>query len=587
MIKKYVLVGLMVALLYTGYINNQVKAEIANSVELENKAFQTIQAALFNEKVHMNMKLDIFDLLAELTINPEELNQKNSLMNEFYQQVITNPDRSSITIDILAAMGDKSEEQKLPTQSFKSDQRVLSILKEAITSNDNSIIVYSLNIIQKAQITDLLNDVCAILENDKGENIELTSILITTIGKIGNESSIDILKQYLEDPNLKVRLNALQAIGEINTPVSTEILKGYLTSDSLELGLLSAAILAEKGDQQAVDLLVQGIQSPVELTQQKTLIAMTNNKSIAILPVLEKAMQSKNVSFQAYALQILSNINSPESAKLIISAMDDEALMPRALIALTNNDSDLAKSIFQKAITSDVDIKKTFTIAVLSQKNDDWVKPALKTALQDSNEAVRIAAAKILYSMDDKSGVNVLREAIKSSNYDLALGAAAFLGYMGDDTGKEMLQKALYNESVKSWKRLDIAVVLDKLGYESSYPLLVKFLDQQRPSTLPLDIKPSKKTLERLIKHDSKWVRLNAAVFMSRDKNVIVLPVLNELSKDPDLKVRTTALKLMGRFYCSEALPALEEHLQDEAVRARVNSAESIIKILLSSGAAS
>jgi HEAT repeat protein len=580
--KKYIATFLFILAFST--INSAIAtAESINKAVLKNQAYETISKALFNEDIHMNMKVDIFDSLAEMTVQKEETTTGKGIINDFYRELISNPYKSTFTIDILA---DNQKEQTTNDdidlkQNFKNDKQLADLLAKALQSTNESILIYSLNIIGKAGIDSLLPEVYAKLEQIPVENAELLATILTTIGEAGDETSLEKLKSYLDEKyELKIRLNALQSIGEIESQESKEILKNYLTSSQLELALLSAGILAQDGNEKALELLQEGIESPVVLTQQKTLIAMTNLTNPAVIPILDKAMDVENDVVKAYTLEILAAIDSPETIDVIKKGLDDEKLIPRALIALTQNLNSESVALFEEAIQSDNALKKTFTIAVLSQVKDKQIIPVLKIALEDVNESIQVAAAKILYTLGDKSGLDQLKKATESKNKELAIGAAAFLGVMGEDYGEPVLKKHLHAADMPSWKRLDIAIVLENLGNEYVMDDMEILMAKQRPSTLPKDMRPSEKALATLLNSEYEWTRLNASYFMSQKNNLKAIPVLEKLSENPDLSIRTTALSLLGKYNSEQSLPILKEHLDDEAVRARVNAAESLLKII-------
>lgn len=550
----------------------------SDNKDLKAKAYNVLSESLFNEKVHVNMKVDIFAIIAELLIGEGKLPDDRGVIEKFYQDVIVNSDKSAFAIDINTKKEDKKDVSGSEAPLIK-DPEAIEILKKALKNDNVNMKIYALDIIAKAKLTDVLNDVMKMLDESNSDP-ELTSSIITTLGSIGNDSTVDVLEKYLSDENLKIKLNTIQALGEINSDKGNKILKTYLKNESLELALLAAGILANKGDEEALKLLKEGIESPVQLTVQKTMIAMTNVTNPKILPILKIASKSNDEVVKSYSLEILAKIDLPESVEIAKTMIDDKNLMPQALIAISQNISDEAFNVYSNAIQSSDTSEKSYVIAIMTQIKDKRVIPILKKALKDENPNISVGAAKILYTHSDLSGIPVLKQATSSNNPDLALSAAAFLGFTGDDYGKDILLNALNKETLPNWKQLDIAIILEKLGTTSIFNKLVDLLGYQKPKTLPRDLYPTTKTLKELLKQDSKWTRLNAAYMLTELKDYDCLPVIEELAQDQDLNIQTTAIRILSLIADKHSLPILAKQLNDEAVRVRVNSAEAIIKIL-------
>jgi HEAT repeat protein len=564
-----------------------VPSKVMSATEENQKAirasFDTISQALFNEKIHVNMKVDIFEMLSKMTVSEKKYSEGNNAVNDFYNELISNPYDNSYTIDIMHERNKKDKKDIEPDyyEKLRHNKYLIGLLEKVLNDDNENMVLYALDIISKAKIVELKEPIIKRLNEINQENSDLISSMLTTLGDIGDEKTINIIHKYLGSEDLKVKLNALQALAEIKCDRSNEILKAYLSNDSLELALLSAGILAADGDEEALELLEEGARSPVLLTQQKTLIAMSNTTAPEVIPVLKIALKSDNEAIKAYALEILSGVKSQEVPFIVENYLDDESLLPRALIALDKNVSPEAINIMRKCINSDSKIKKTYALAILSQMKDNGAIPVLKEALNDKYENIRCSAAKILYSMGDHSGVKTLEEALDSDNYDLALSSAIFLGYNNHKSSVDFLKNALNNQKLPSWKRLDVAIILEKLDDKTVIPTMKEMLARQRPASLPKDISPSEETLLEFLKDNSLWVKLNSSVFLVRDKNEKCLETLKELADYDDLKVRAIALKLIGNLGSVKALPFLEQKLKSDSVRARVNAAEAIIMIII------
>jgi HEAT repeat protein len=441
-------------------------------------------------------------------------------------------------------------------------------------------VLYALELVKKNKIKELLPVITDKLKTLEQKDEDLKSSAISTLGAIGDNNTVTILKEFLKESNLRIKLNALQSICDINSEESQKIVLENLNSETLELSLLSAGFLAQQGNEKALSLLKKGMESPIILTRQKTLIALTNTTNPAILPILTMALKTDDEALKSYTLNILTAINTQESARLIEPTINDPDLMPRALIALSKNSSDEAIKIFESCLSSNDENKKYFTMAVLSKINNESIIPLLKISLLDKNENIQVISAKLLHDLGDDSGISVLTTLADSQNNDISLISSLILGTYGKKSVISILESALNRSNIPSWRKLDILIILENLGEKSVYNKLEETLNQQRPPSLPKDISPTNDTLEKLLKNKSNWIKLNTAVFMTNNNCTECLSAIEELSKDSDLQIRTYSAILAGKLGSQKALGFLEKNLKDESVRVRVNAAKSIIDIL-------
>lgn len=573
--------AILLSIICSGFISPVLANDKSTDLsKLKLEAYNTISDALFDEKIHYNMKIDIYDIINNIMVGEKPEANNQDIMEDFYKNVVEDPEKATLTIDIIEESTTETNNKPENIKLAPPDTKIIEMLRKSINSDDDNMLLYGLDSISKGKIKDLLPEVLQLLEGFNKDDYEILSSIISTLGDIGDESTVETLKKQLESGDLRVRLNALQAIGNIKCEKSDEILLNNLDNGELELALLSAGILAQDNNEKAIKLLQEGIESPVLLTNQKTMIAMSNVTNPTILPLLKTAIKSENEIVKAYALNILGKINTKESVELLTPLLDDKQLMPRALIALSKNSTPEAYKAWEQIFNSKDILKRSYALAVLTRSNSKKNIPLLKLALNDPNENIKVAAAKILHTLKDDSGIETLKSATKSKNDDISLSAAAFLGYIGNDYGEPILKNAITDTDLPSWKRLDVTIILEKLGDRSIVPSLKDLLIHQRPGTLPKDILPSEATLNDLLNSDSKWLQINTSVFMIRNKDKNCLPVLEKLSKDPDIKIRTTAVSLLGKLGSKEALNTLQDCLHDESVRVRVKSAESILKII-------
>lgn len=570
---------LFLSLFVLSVLNAPVHAANLNySVQkLKQDAYSTITDAVLDEKIHNNLKSDIFKSFKEYTVSEKEKNL--DLLEKFYKDL----NESILNSDLNQHANPNPISSRGQLVSISPDDaNLITFLRKSLQSKNAQIIHSSLYIISKSSIKQLLPEVETLLDTINQDNLDLKSAIVETIGEIGNDSSLDLLTALLNDEDLNIRLKAVQAIGDINTPKSRQILSDNLRNPVLEVALLSAGILAKYDNDQAMNLLQEGIKSPHLSTNIKTVIALLDNNNPKILDVAQKAILLNNNIINNYLLTILSEINTEESAKLIEQILKKSDLKVKSMIALSNLGTDATFNIFKESITSDNTDIKNYALAVISKLNDPCFVPILTLALRDENETVRVTAAKLLFKYNDTSGLNVLREAVNSDNATVAIDAISFLGYAGYKDVMGKLRQLSANTKLPSWKRLDIAIILENLGDISAIKELDYLLSQQRPSTLPREISPSTNALLQLLQSEYSWTRLNACVYLANNKNLKCLPELKKLATNDDLKIKTFALMQLGKYDSPEAIDILKEHLDDDAVRARVTAAESLIKILTS-----
>jgi HEAT repeat protein len=171
-------------------------------------------------------------------------------------------------------------------------------------------------------------------------------------------------------------------------------------------------------------------------------------------------------------------------------------------------------------------------VSVLSERKE--AIPVFITALKNSNENVRLAAASALGETREKEAVPALVIALKDSEADVRWNAAiALFSIKGKETVPiliTVLKDSNENEDVRS----DIAVHLGKIQDRKAVPALIAAL-----------------------KDSNEKVRSNAASALGHIQDKEAVPALIAALKDSNEKVRSNAASALGHIQGKEAVPAL------------------------------
>jgi HEAT repeat protein len=141
-------------------------------------------------------------------------------------------------------------------------------------------------------------------------------------------------------------------------------------------------------------------------------------------------------------------------------------------------------SVLRDALRRDPDAKVRIAAARCPDALGDNPIYILKSALEDRNLGVRLAAIQGLAELNDGTGRAIIEELAEGPLDEMAVVAAAELARLGSDMGKERMNAALADE--RTLIRQAALLRLERSGSEKRDELLILALDDRAPEVVIL-----------------------------------------------------------------------------------------------------
>ncbi|MFX1511688.1 MAG: HEAT repeat domain-containing protein [Promethearchaeota archaeon] len=480
--------------------------------------------------------------------------------------VLGQRNESQELIDVFNALfSGKAVEAERLASSLKENT---NLLDDLIQDKDPQIRLVSLQTIDNRGLKEKQELVVELL-TDPELNIRKTAV--ETLANIGDPSIIPILSTAVEKPeNKSIRDVFIHNFIAFADPVAAPALVSFLADEDEDLRNMATEAFSKLG-KEAITPLVNALDydSPtIRSTIVKTLITFKED----VIPAVSEALRSENPIIQKGAIEVLGGVGTEEQVKTILSYLKSENIgvqcasawaisklgtetekemvleTTQTLINALNFPAEEIKNIATKAIqslslgyyevvegmqklNSTVPETQEQGILMLAQAGTLSL-PALKGALQDSNENVRVNTSKVLSKIDSYETID--------------------------------LMLAMYQDSNEEIRNLAFDKAIDTKR-ESAIPVLIHFLGDPDTERIGLCI-------EKLVEHGSQSIKfaikglenVNSSI---RRGSVIVLgkiktdvpvePLLKGLS-DSDRGVKLATIRTLGQLEAEAQMVAKE-----------------------------
>ena len=320
------------------------------------------------------------------------------------------------------------------------------------------------------------------------------------LGRVGGDAAVEALMTALKkDKQGVVRQEAAIALGTIKSEKSAVPLLDIIRTDKYETARLEAAkalreINPTVVDKGLVDIVKKGKGSfedghEVQAVQNEVIGALLTNGNETTTGFLLDALKTADDEWTRWALvYMLGVIHSSSALDTMLAELESPSYVIRkevvtrlggfkdrktvdTLIGILENSGEMV-SIRAAAVAS------------LNALRDERAAPALRTALNDENSAIRLQAIAALSSIKDAKSVAKLSEMVENRLETDAIRAAAVtaIGNIGDKSSESLLIRALDNRIGNI--RNNAILALGKLESTTAVPLLISILEDRR---IPLD----------------------------------------------------------------------------------------------------
>jgi HEAT repeat protein len=363
------------------------------------------------------------------------------------------------------------EEQFIAAFTKAFSERAVEVLLEQATKGKpggrGSAILF-LGIMRDDRALDPLLEMSA----DELHASEVKKALIF-IGKENPQVLVPLFER--EFPYMKRYICEIAA--EVAAPVYFDILVNLLADEDGHVRGISAAGLANIGDQRSVEHIIKLFRDPYEDVQEAAIKALGKFKSGLNLEDIHKMLDSKNPMVRRNASLLLGEIALPDSVPALGFALKDEDVRVRravvsALSAIKTSTS--VECLVRALADEDSDIRAAAALSLGSIGAAETVEH-LCLLLTDSEEMVKVAAAKALGKISAGRAVPNLVELLADPNGFVKTAVIAALGKIGGVDSREALIRMLDAEDIEV-KRTAITSLS---GFENVETNLLPFLNDE------------------------------------------------------------------------------------------------------------
>ncbi len=229
---------------------------------------------------------------------------------------------------------------------------------------------------------------------------------------------INDLRAHLDDPDARVRRQAVQQLCIIGDPAATEALLPLLQDESAEVRTYAVQALAVMRDVRALPALCAAYERDEMLGLRPDIItAVGNTNDEAALPLLLRALNESTPLVRSAALHALRKYYDPRV---------NDAMLP----FLTGDDKEA----------------KLSALAILSRAHDPRAFAAIIAMLTDKDDAIRMAATTAMICYRDADALPALIMVLRKDKITPIRTQAAYaLGVIKDNRAVDPLSSALLN----------------------------------------------------------------------------------------------------------------------------------------------
>ncbi len=263
------------------------------------------------------------------------------------------------------------------------------------------------------------------------------------------------------------------------------------------------------------------------------------------------AVSAQAQKFQQYQQMLKSPDAHTRMAALQAFEAPDIVLFtePAVLNALIQASHDKNKKVRREAVR------------ILVQKRNMAALPALLTALQDTDEHVRLLAANGLGLLPSPLAVSALLKVLQNNpqgglSEHMQNVVIRSLGTLGDASVSPAIVKILEASQPPSERvKVTALIALGQLNATSAVPVLIK-MPMATPETKfyalqllgQLGDPAALPTLLQALNHDSEEIRFIAVEALGKIGEPSATPALVRMLRDPSLNVRLFAIEALGRL---------------------------------------
>ena len=247
-----------------------------------------------------------------------------------------------------------------------------------------------------------------------------------SLGKLGDEGSLEAMLRLVRDPAGQVRVAAVEALARLDAPKAFDALRAAAASTDPDVQRAALLGIGSRRVIEALPLLLAAANSSQPATRLIALSGIAQYSALEVVNALAEAASDSDPSVRDAALGYLCTRTEPAAATALISLLGNPLARDRAIVALSSPSAVRLASVVAALEAADPE-RAGFLIAVLARMKRPDALAAITSALSLANVYVRRAAAATLAALPSAELRPVL-ERVALSDPDLEVRRACLAG---------------------------------------------------------------------------------------------------------------------------------------------------------------
>ena len=249
------------------------------------------------------------------------------------------------------------------------------------------------------------------------------------LGHIGDKRAVEPLFALLKDPESGVREATVYALGLIGDKRATGPLTQMLNNSTYPVPADDIIwALGKIKDETAVNVVLARLTDENAVIRARAAIALGEIGAVTAINSLIEALQDEERIVRSSALQALGMIEDEGAILALLGALQSEALRSDAIDALAKVEDDRALEALIELLTADDSYDRYQAVLTLAKKGDKRaVDPLIEALKEDESAGVRAEAARALGVIGDERAIGPLTEALEDPSDFVRLYAAEAL----------------------------------------------------------------------------------------------------------------------------------------------------------------
>jgi HEAT repeat protein len=395
------------------------------------------------------------------------------------------------------------------------DERALTSLRTALIDDAPAVREAAVNSLRKIGDSRATQSLVAVLRDPNAnvryraaqalkslgwqpENDDTGTTFFVALGELEKaarmgSAAVEPLLALLKDAAYQTRVATVGLLSGIDdSRVVKPLVEALKDGDSL-VRTAAANALSQVGDARAVDPLLAVLKDADQNVRAAAAFALSKLGDVRAIAPLIKTLKDRHWEVRAAALEALGKLRDRSSVEAVIALLrdPDKEVRQNAADALGDLGDDRAVEALVLALIDDQSAVRQSAARALRRVEPYWERseaaqralPEIRTALQDKDYAVQVAAAEILKTLGEApaaekvlttvsdgarhkrhNATDVFLSLLEDCDPDLRQAATESLGRIGDARAVEPLVRTLDDSS--QWVRKSAAKSLESLRWQ-------------------------------------------------------------------------------------------------------------------------